>query len=282
VNLLLFDDPDANAAIAASVIDVRGRWPKIQVSDAAFGAFLAQRRSSSGLEPALAIKHAADLYLACACASGDPAAMLLFEQLYFADEIDGPCRRSGAIAPEEMRQRVRAKLFVGPEPKILQYAGRSSLRTWLRAVVGRLVIDAARERPRDLPTPEKAFADLAHGGGDPDQLLSKHVYQEALEAAFSDAAARLSPRDKNLLRYGLGEGLNIDQIGRIYGVHRVTAARWLQKARAAFVAEMEALVKARLKMSNTEFESVLRLVLSQIDVTIARVFSEAPSTSSHQ
>jgi hypothetical protein len=41
-----------------------------------------------------------------------------------------------------MRQRVRAKLFVGPSPKIASYAGRSSLRTWLRAVVGRLIMSA--------------------------------------------------------------------------------------------------------------------------------------------
>jgi RNA polymerase sigma-70 factor, ECF subfamily len=277
-----FADPAANEALAASVAEVRGRWPKVQVPDASLHAFIAERHAGSGLEPALAIKHVADLYLACACARGDDAAIRLFEQLYFAEEIDPPCRRSGAIAPEEMRQRVRAKLFVGPEPKILSYAGRSSLRTWLRAVVGRLVIDAARERPRDVP--DDGVLDVACLAGDPDRLLSRQLYQEALEAAFVDAAERLSPKDKNLLRYGLGEGLNIDQIGRIYGVHRVTAARWLQKARAAFVAEIEALVKARLKVTDSEFESVLRLVLSQIDVTIARVFavSEEPSTSSHR
>jgi RNA polymerase sigma-70 factor (ECF subfamily) len=217
-------------------------------------------------------RNAADLFLACACASGDPIAMATLEHSYFPAEVDAACRRTGFVDPEEMRQRVRAKLFVGPQPKIASYAGRSSLRTWLRAVIGRMIIDASRERPRDVAASENDFSGLPCTRDDPDRRLLKETYQEALEAAFVDAAERLSDKDKNLLRYGLSEGLNIDQIGRIYGVHRVTAARWLQKARASFLEQIQAVVMERLKISASEFDSVLRIAMSQFDVTIARVF----------
>jgi RNA polymerase sigma-70 factor (ECF subfamily) len=262
--------------VSQNLKKARADWPGIRVSDEAFCAYVAERLVSNGvLDRELVERNTADLFLACACSHRDAVAISVLEHLYFASEVDAPSRRSGRIAPEEMRQRVRAKLFVGPSPKIASYGGRSSLRTWLRAVIGRLVIDAIRECPRDVPTPEVAFSGMACASDDPDVRLVKHTYQEALEAAFVHAADRLSPRDKNLLRYGLSEGLNIDQIGRIYGVHRVTAARWLQQARASFVEHVQVVVMERLKMSESEFGSVLRLVLSQIDVTIARVFAGA-------
>jgi len=267
--------PEHEAALFANVNSARVHWPDVDVSDEAFAAYVRERIETAGLEPERAVKHTADLYLACACARGDAGAIRLLERLYFAEEVDPPARRSGVITPEEMRQRLRAKLFVGPEPKIVSYAGRSSLRSWLRAVVGRLVIDAKRELPREAPAQESSVFEQASPAKDPDHLLAKHLYQEALEAAFVAAADRLSARDKNLLHYGLSAGLNIDQIGRIYGVHRVTAARWLQKARAAFVHEIRAVMTTRFRLSESEFDSVLRLVLSQVDVTIARVFAGA-------
>jgi RNA polymerase sigma-70 factor, ECF subfamily len=266
-----------NSLLGENLKTARATWPNIHVSDGDFSRFVTERLAEGGvIDPELAGRNAVDLYLACACSRGDAAAIAALEDLYFAAEVDAPCRRSGVVAPEEMRQRVRAKLFVGPAPKIASYAGRSSLRTWLRAVIGRLVIDASRERPRDVPSPDIDFSKLAAAGDDPDQMLVKQTYQTALEAAFTHAADRLSPRDKNLLRYGLSEGLNIDQIGRIYGVHRVTAHRWLQQARTSFVEHIQAVMMERLKMSATEFQSVLRLAMSQVDVTFARVFSGAP------
>jgi len=257
--------------------EIHERWPAIVVADDVFDGYVAERFASGGaIEEELLERNGTDLYLACACSQGNPIAIRAFEELYFAGEVDLAARRSKVVAPEDLRQRVRAKLFVGAPPKIAAYSGRSSLRTWFRAVVGRLVIDVSREGHRDVPTPESDFLELASNGDDPDRRLLQETYRQAFKQAFDLAADRLSPREKNLLRYGLAEGLNIDQIGHIYGVHRVTAARWLQKARAVFVEQIRRLMMERLRLTPSEFESVLRLVISQVDVTIARVLSQAP------
>jgi RNA polymerase sigma-70 factor (ECF subfamily) len=240
--------------------------PDVRVSAERFAAFIAE------LEPELAEKNGTDLVLAFACAEGDTAAMAIVEQTYFATEVDAPCRRAGIVAPEEMRQRVRTKLFVGPPPRIASYGGRSSLRAWLRAVIGRLVIDAARERPREVPTDDDKFTGVAGVEADPDRRFAQESYQQALEAAFELAATRLSPREKNLLRYALADGLNIDQIGAIYGVHRVTAHRWVTAARVALTEQIRGVMMERFKMSASEYNSVVRLVMSRVDVTIARIF----------
>jgi RNA polymerase sigma-70 factor (ECF subfamily) len=264
----------SSETVARNLKNARAAWPDVRISDERFFAFVAERLVTDGvLDVDLVDRYATDLFLACACAQGDSVAIAIVEEQYFSAEVDAPCRRSGVITPEEMRQRVRTKLFVGPEPRIASYAGRSSLRAWLRAVIGRLVIDVSRERPRDVPTPDGDFSGVIATGDDPDLRLVKQTYQEALEVAFVHAADRLSPRDKNILRYGLAEGLNIDQIGAIYGVHRVTAHRWLQQARASFADQIRAVMMERLKMSPSEYGSVVRLVMSQFDVTIARVFA---------
>src|SRR5262249_53039665 len=128
---------------------------------------------------------------------------------------------------------------------------------------------------RDLPSADGNFSGVVAAGEDPDQRLARRTYHEALEAAFVLAAERLSSRDKNVLRYGLAEGLSIDQIGAIYGVHRLTAHRWLQQARATFAEQIRAVMMERLRMSPSEYGSMVRLVMSQFDVTIARVFGGA-------
>lgn len=245
------------------------QWPLVGVSENRFAAYVAER----ALDVDLIDRFGLDLYLACACANGDQHAMAILEEQYFASEIDAPCRRTNVVTPEEMRQRVRTKLFVGPSPRIAAFGGRSSLRSWLRAVVSRLVIDAARERPaREVPADDDAFSKVVGQGDDPDRRLVKETYQEALEAAFVQAASGLDPRMKNILRYALAEGLTIDQIGAIYGVHRVTAHRWIQQAKELLAEQIRAGMMARLRMSASEYSSVVRLVMSQFDVTMARVF----------
>jgi RNA polymerase sigma-70 factor (ECF subfamily) len=263
-------------ALGRNLKTARAAFPAIRVSDDRYFRFVGERLATTGvLDEGLLDRYAADLFLACACSDGDPTAIAMLEDLYFGSEVDAPCRRSGLVSPEEMRQRVRTKLFVGPEPRIASYAGRSSLRAWLRAVIGRLVIDASRERPRDLPSADGDFSGVVAAGEDADLRLARQTYHEALEAAFVLAAERLSSRDKNVLRYALAEGLSIDQIGAIYGVHRVTAHRWLQQARGTFAEQIRAVMMERLRMSPSEYGSMVRLVMSQFDVTIARVLGGA-------
>ncbi len=263
-------------ALREGLETARAAWPDLHVPDEVFLAYVNER---VGDAPEAALRNIADLYLACACARGESAAIALLEQLYLTAEVEAACRRASHLDQDDLKQRVRAKLFVKPALKIAAYAGRSSLRTWLRAVIGRLAIDASRERPRDAAGAEVDFREVACGGDDPDRVLLKQMYGQALEHAFHRASERLSSRDKNLLRYALSEGLNIDQIGRIYNVHRATAFRWLRQARESLVEHIRAIFVAQMKMSDSEFDSVLRLVMSQFDVTIARAFGDGGRNS---
>ena len=109
----------------------REAWPEIELGLPAFAAFVRPRATDvEGL-------HAADMFIACACAGRVPGALDTFERT-FARDIDGVGRRRGPAGEEnDVGQIVRERLFVStPErpAKIHLYSGRAPLRYWLRAV----------------------------------------------------------------------------------------------------------------------------------------------------
>lgn len=242
----------------------RAAWPALGLADGVFFDFL---RSKDIPDLTVASLHAADLYLVCACVQGNEAAIVAFERAYFG-ELAAQARNT-SFSLDDLRQRLRARLFVGQAPKIASYSGRSSLRTWLRVVIGRFIIDVSRERQPDPLATDSVLSSVPASIDDPSRRMLKQTCQDALEAAFHGAAERLSTRDKNLLRYSLAEGMNIDEIGLLYGVHRVTAARWLQQARASLIEQVRAFMMSRLQVTESELKSVLRSVMSQLELTVS-------------
>ncbi len=168
-----------------------------------------------------------------------------------------------------MRQLVHEKLFVGENKRILDYGGKASLRTWLRVAVTRMLINTQTRDTRELPVAEEIFLALPEPT-DPETEHLRRTQEAAFRAAFADAVAELGNRDRNMLRYALVDRLGIDEIGKIYSVHRATAARWLGDAKDALSAAFREALKARLRISDSEVASVVRAVQSRIELTLAR------------
>ena len=82
--------------------------------------------------------------------------------------------------------------------------------------------------------------------------------------------AQLGAREQTLLRYHHVDGLNIDEIGAIYRVHRVTAFRWIEKAKEQLIKATLELLRTRLKLPSAELDSVLRMIRSQIHLSLVR------------
>ena len=105
---------------------------------------------------------------------------------------------------------------------------------------------------------------------DPELAYMKERYRNQFREAFVRAVQMLSDREQALLRYHHIDGLNIDEIGAIYRVHRVTAFRWLEKAKEQLVQKTLELLRARLKVTPKELDSVLRMIRSQIHLSLVR------------
>lgn len=262
--------------LAGMLAEARAAWPKVVVSPELFVGYVAQRLPDAGdVLEALASLRIPDLYLACACAHGDTRALAEFDARYVT-EIDaalGRMRQSRATV-DEVKQLVRQKLFVrvGDKPgKIAAYAGKGGLHRWVRAVAVRTCLNQMRKGKREvLVENNQVLAGVSAAGDDPELAYMKEKYRHEFRASFQEALGMLVGREQGLLRYHYVDGLNIDEIGTIYRVHRVTAYRWLEKARETLVAKTLGQLKARLNVENKEFDSILRMIRSQLHLSLVR------------
>jgi RNA polymerase sigma-70 factor (ECF subfamily) len=249
----------------------RAAWPALGLDDDAFWAHLALHAPT--LDD-LARVRASDLWLACACARGDERAIAEMERVHAGDVRAVYAQVRGVKVPfEELAQVLRTKLFVGERPKIAEYSGVGELKAWLRVTGVRTLVDMARAAPdKERPFEEEGPVAVPSPGDDPETQYLKRTYHAEMRKAFEDAAAQLSAEERNVLREHYAHGLSIDQIAAAHGIHRATAARRIAGAREALLRGTRQLLMQRLKMTRAELESVVRMIESQMHVTVERVF----------
>lgn len=260
-------------ALLDQITAARSTLPPLAVGDDVLSAHV--RRHAAGDDvAALAI---ADLVLACACAQGDASALAHFDTTYRADIVGALSRlRADRDFVDEVTQRVREKLFVGEHPKILDYAGRGTLRAWLKAVVMRTALNARR---RKLTEPQPGHDDdrlleMAAPALEPELAEIVTKYGDAYKRAVHAALASLSAEDRNVLRLSLLEGLGIDAIARIYAVHRATVARWVSRTRETVASEARRLLGESTRLPPSELASVTQACRATLDLSLVRALEK--------
>jgi RNA polymerase sigma-70 factor (ECF subfamily) len=106
---------------------------------------------------------------------------------------------------------------------------------------------------------------------DPELDAIKDYYRKPFERAITAAIAALSDRDKAVYRMHLVDGVTLQNIGRAYGVHHTTVLRWLEAARERILEETKRLLRDELKVNAAEFDSLVRLLISQLNVNVSRI-----------
>jgi len=201
--------------------------------------------------------HADDLELARRCASGDPEAWDRFVLEYrpvlyrAADALD---RHGGA---REVADSLYAELFglqsANGEPQSLfrYFQGRSSLATWLRAVLAQRHVDRLRADRRTEPLPdEESAAAIARSPDSPDLDRSRSV--TLIGRALDRALGRLAPRDRLRVACYYAQELTLAEIGRLMREHESTVSRHLEKARRAVRADMLHQLRAEAQLDEDE------------------------------
>lgn len=216
-----------------------------------------------------------DLYLALACARGDREALQIFESSYGSDIVRAVAKVGArGHAPEDLEQRVREKLFVADgerPPRIAAYAGRGSLRGWVRVTTVRAVLDVVRwndEVKRKVDMDRDVLEAMPGAAADPELDVLRRAHGERLVEAMREAFAALTPRQRNLLRQRFLHGLRTEKVARLYGVHRATAFRWLESARLELFDGTRKLLREQLGVSGRELESFIAAMRSRIDVSV--------------
>ena len=216
----------------------------------------------------------AEVYLACACATGDPAALALFERTYVATVPPALSRLSlGKDDIAEVMQTLRIRLFVsegGAPARVLRYAGAGQLGGLVRVAAIRIGLNLLRSRGK-LQDGDDGMEELPVANDDPELAELKAQCRSSFKAAFEDAIASLEPRERSLLDLALVKGMSVDKIGVVYGVHRATAARWVAQARANLTRELRSLLGVRIGVPAAQVDDLLPLVESQIELSLERV-----------
>lgn len=263
--------PDVEQALLDAVKVACDEWPTLDVSVVEFARAVGAAVGDAEA-PAAAVSglHAADLWLACACARGDAVAVEALDERLRA--LRPTLLRMGASEDDidEVLQGLRVTLLVSGEhrpARIRGYRGRGELRNWLKVAVVRDGVRAIRRRV-DRPQAIDEVDLLMDPGGDPEHDRLKGSYAASFRAAFRVALDALSPRERNILRYHLVDKLTIDELGAVYRVHRSTAARWLSRIREGLFISTRADLMARLALSEHELDSVLRIIGSRLDASI--------------
>jgi RNA polymerase sigma-70 factor (ECF subfamily) len=266
---------DVAPAVAAAWRAARDAHPTLSIGDIALMTFAGSRIRTADPAAELGRRHVADLYLACACAAGDPAALAVLERrtLPAVERALGGLARD-ADARRDLVQQLRTQMLVpmdGKPPGIAAYDGRAPLATWLRVCATRLGMRRAARDRRDASLEDLQLDQLAPDVPDPALAYMRQHYGAQFRVAFGEAVSALAPRQRNLMRHSVIDGLGIDQIAAIYHVHRATAARQLKDARDTLIAATRERLRSALGIGEAELDSVFRVLVSLTDVTLREV-----------
>jgi RNA polymerase sigma-70 factor (ECF subfamily) len=232
-------------------------------------AVLEQVRSTSG-----SCRNEADVLesaLAAACGLGEQNAiveLLAAHGRMMRMTASNVLRDGDAI--DECLQRVRVRLFVGDArgPRIRAFVPGGTLRGWLQTVTMREALMQLRSTPNDKHADEDELASRM-STGDSELDMLKQRYGAELREAFQRAIENVHPNDRRLLREHILEEHSIDDLAERHGISRATAARWVIRARDAVAELVRQDLKAKFQMDTPELESVLRLVRSQVDLSVS-------------
>lgn len=171
---------------------------------------------------------AKDLALARECAEGKPEAwdrfVLEFRPVLYraADAID----RTGAA--REIADSLYGELY--SKSLFRYFHGRSSLATWLRALVAQRYVDRYRQTRRLEPLPDDEIV-ASPAQGVPTHTTDRSRFIAVMQTVLAAAIAALEPRDRLRLRCYYAQEMTLAQIGRVTREHEATVSRQLARTR---------------------------------------------------
>jgi RNA polymerase sigma-70 factor (ECF subfamily) len=263
------------SALEEALAAGKASWPDVVIDRVAL-----ERQLARALEGAPGALRLADLYLASASLTGDGAAMRALDGMIraAAARAAGELGQGGWLA-DEIALTLRERLLVADgeaEGRLSSYLGHGPLDRWLSVAAARTGLNALRAQRREQALDDSRLAAIPSPEMDPELDLLRRRHRAAFEEAIRDAFAGLeSARDRNLLRLYYFDRLGLDRLAQMYNVHGSTVSRWLAAVRQNVFDETLRLLVERLGLPESELASMLRLLQSDLDLTLSRLLAPA-------
>jgi RNA polymerase sigma factor (sigma-70 family) len=191
------------------------------------------------------------------CAEGDERAWERFVREYrpilyrAADALD---RTQGAreIADSLYAELYGIKTATGERQSLLRYyQGRSSLATWLRAVLAQRYVDRMRVERKTEALPD-ADEDAGARSAEPDPERPR--YLTLVRQALGRAVSALTARDRLRLGCYYVQELTLAETGRVMNESEATSSRYLARSRKAIRLAIERQLRDEARLSDRQIE----------------------------
>jgi RNA polymerase sigma-70 factor len=208
--------------------------------------------------------HLEDLALAVACAQGSEAAWEHFFYSYrtYLRSAAAAILRCPASSAEacDLADSLFSELYglaggqAAPCSLFRYFHGRSSLKTWLRAVLAQRHIDSIRagRRFEELAEDESGDGGLRTQHQPPVQPVDPHRerYVASFTRALQTALDHLDPHERERLRLYYAEEKTLAEIGRMFGEHESSVSRHLDRVRRDLRQAVEGILRQGLGAAN--------------------------------
>jgi RNA polymerase sigma-70 factor (ECF subfamily) len=268
------NDAAIDAAIDAAHEAGRAAWPQVSFPRADFERWA----RAADVDVDALVSRGDELYLVAACVAQQPGAIAAFEKRFLASLTTNVGRVAlSSDQADELRQQLRVTLLTGENPRIGTFRGQGPLGAWVQVCAVRLALRLGSNRSRMLMPDTGLLEELVSRDADQELLAAKARYQDTFQSALEECFVGLDGRQKTLLRMHFLDGMSIDEMGLVFRVHRATIARWLVAIRREVLETLCRKVSMHLRTSSSEFNSLVRLVHSDVRLSLRRLLAEKPS-----
>ena len=213
--------------------------------------------------------HLKDLALACACADGVTEAWEYFVATYrgYLRACAAVMLKRSANAPEaeELADSLFAELYglsLEKRGSLMRYFhGRSTLKTWLRAVMAQRHVDKIRagRKFKELGDEDGSDGEALRGSATPPVLVAgdphRERYLRLFTGALQTALKNLDTQSAERLRMYYAEEKKLAEIGRALGEHESSVSRHLEKVRKELRGAVEEILRAGAGPVNGEMKT---------------------------
>jgi len=252
--------------------------------DAAYrGARAAGVLDGAGVAAFIDALHAEDLSLAIACQAGESAPwehfITTFRPLLYASAraISGDEARGRDLADSLWADMYGLEVRDGRRRSILSYFhGRSSLITWMRAVLAQRHVDYIRSQARIQPLDDHAERATNTDEAEADAPDSERArYVTMLGKALDIALKSLAPRDRMRMAYYYRHELSLKEIGRVMDEHESTVSRRLARTRDQLKGAVARTLHEADKLSDDQIRLCYDFAAGDLQLDLSRALPDA-------
>ncbi len=249
--------------------------------DTAYRGACATGVLEAGIDSFIDAIHAEDLSLALACQHGESAPWEHFitgfrPQLYAAARaIAGDEARGRDLADSLWAEMYGMEVRDGRRRSILSYFhGRSSLLTWMRAVLAQRHVDYIRSQSRIAPLDDHADQAAASSDDHGEESGERARYVAMLGEALDNALKSLAPRDRMRMAYYYRHDLSLKEIGRVMDEHESTVSRRLARTRDGLKREIERALREGNQLSREQILLCYDWAAGDLQIDLSRALPD--------